>query len=259
MFQPLMSASAALRNQQTRLDKIANNVANINTTAFKSFRLDLTDSRYVDGITPGRARNPDANQQKGHGILIGGITMDFRGGNIQVTGIDLDFSLEGEGFFTVGKLGEDALYTRNGRFSLSVEADGTYLVNASGLYVLDPNGARIRVPDNTIKFDAGLDGTITFITSGPEENTTVDLGIFTFRNLTGLHSVGSSLFAAEESAGERMVPEGTVLRQGTLESSNVNLPEEVTRMIRTQRAFQLASRALTTADEMEGIANNMRR
>jgi flagellar basal-body rod protein FlgG len=97
------------------------------------------------------------------------------------------------------------------------------------------------------------------IFTAPDEEVTVNFGIFTFRNLMGLNSAGSSLWTVGEGTGERRVPEDTALRQGMLEGSNVDLADEMTRMMRTQRAFQLASRALTTADEMDGVANNMRR
>ena len=253
----MMSAASALKKQQIRLDTIANNVANVNTTGFKNSRVDFKDSFYANGITPGPARNPEANQQKGHGLMLAGIGTDFTGGIIQVTGIPLDFALEGEGFFVLGDLNGNVFYTRNGNFTLSAEADGNYLVNAGGLYVLDTNGERIRVPVGATRIEVGTGGEMIF--TSPTEVTTANLGIFTFRNITGLHSIGNSLFTESDSTGERLVPENTVVRQGALEGSNVNLADEITRMMRTQRAFQLASRALTTADDMEGVANNMRR
>jgi flagellar basal-body rod protein FlgG len=258
MFQSLGNAAAALRHQQTRLDTVAHNISNINTVAFKSSRKDFQTALYATGHTPGPARTPDGNQQRGHGTVLAGITMDFRQGFIQVTGINLDFALQGEGFFSVGDLDGNVFYTRNGNFMISAEAGGNFLVNGEGLYVLDPNGMRIQVPDNTRSIDVGIDGAINFaLTTG--ENISSALGVFTFRNLKGLESAGGSLFVATEASGGRTVPAGTIVRQGALEGSNVELAEEMTRMIRAQRAFQLASRALSTADEMEGIASQMRR
>jgi len=257
MFQAIGTASAALKKQQMRLDKVATNVANANTVAYKNFRLDFKDSRYSTGIVPGGPRNPEANQQRGHGVLVAGIGIDFRGGGLQVTELPLDFALEGEGFFSVGDLSGNVFYTRNGNFTLSAEADGNYLVNANGLYVLDADGQRIRLPVNTTSISVNTSGDMIF--TSINEETTARLGVFTFRNQTGLLSIGNSLFAEGEASGERLLPEGTRVRQGVLEMSNVSLGEEMTRMIRTQRAFQLASRALSTADDMEGIANNMRR
>ena len=257
MYQAMMIAATGLKNQQQRLDTIANNVSNVNTVAFKGVRLDFKDALYTAGIVPGPPRTPEGNQQRGHGVMIAGIAKDFRGGYLQVTEGLLDLALEGEGFFELGDLNGNILYTRNGSFTLSDEADGLYLVNSNGLYVHDADGARIVVPDGTEDINIGYDGLVRF-THG-EEETTVTLGVYTFRNVTGLLSEGDSTYAESVASGEKIPAENTKVVQGALEGSNVNLAEEMTRMIRTQRAFQLASRALSTADDMEGIANNMRR
>ena len=257
MYQAMMTAASGLRNQQQRLDTIANNVANINSTAFKSVRLDFKDALYTAGITPGPARTPEGNQQRGHGVMIAGIAKDFRGGNLQVTNRPLDVALDGEGFFELRDLNGNIFYTRNGSFNLSAEDDGAYLVSSGGLYVHDIAGERIQVPAGTEMISIDSDGTIRFLVG--EEEATAVLSVYTFRNLTGLLSMGDGTYAESEASGERLPAEGTRVEQGALEGSNVNLGEEMTRIMRTQRAFQLASRALTTADDMEGIANNMRR
>jgi flagellar basal-body rod protein FlgG len=256
MFEAKMIAATGLHNQQRRLDTIANNVANINSTAFKGVRLDFKDALYTNGIIPGRARTPEGNQQKGHGVMVAGTTKDFRVGSIQITDRPLDFAIEGEGFFSVRDMNGNIFYTRNGAFNISAEFDGAYIVNGDGLYVLDDAGERIRLPAYADTIHVETDGTIRFV-AGDEEGF-IRLGVFTFRNLTGLHSEGGGLYSETDASGDRFASDA-VIRQGSIEGSNVNLAEEMTRMIRTQRAFQLASRALTTADEMEGIANNMRR
>ena len=257
MYEAVMIASTGLQNQQRRLDTIANNVANVNTTAFKSARLDFKDALYTAGIVPARPRTPEGNQQKGHGVMIAGIAKDHSTGIIQRTDRTLDVAIEGEGFFALEDVNGDTIYTRNGCFNLSVETDGVYLVNGDGYYVQDAEGMRVLVPERTETINIGTDGAIMF-TAG-EEETTVTLGIYTFRNITGLLSIGNSNYSESISSGERLPAENAMIRQGTIEGSNVDLAEEMTRMIRTQRVFQLSSRALTTADEMEGIANNMRR
>jgi flagellar basal-body rod protein FlgG len=257
MFQAMRTAATALRSQQIRLDTIGNNIANLNTTAFKGTRINFRDALYTTGITPGPPRTPDGNQQRGHGLMIASARTDFNGGNLIRTEAVLDFALEGEGFFQLGDLAGNTFFTRSGHFTISAEADGNYIVNANGLYLLDVNGERIRMDSLTHTINVGTDGEMVFIS--PDGETTANLAIVTFRNLTGLYQLGSSLFQESEASGEMLVPEGTIVRQGMLEGSNVELAQEMTRMIRTQRAFSLASRALTTADEMEGIANNMRR
>jgi len=257
MFEAKMIASTGLQHQQRRMDTIANNVANVNTVGFKTVRLDFKDALYTAGIIPGPARTSGGDQQKGHGVLLAGIAKDFSTGAFQTTERDLDVAIQGEGFFELGDNEGNIFYTRNGNFNLSVEDDGIYLVNADGLYVHDAEGERILVPYGTHTINISPDGVITFTAN--DEEITATLGVFTFRNITGLLSAGNGNYSESPASGERRPAEEAILRQGVIEGSNVSLAEEMTRLIRTQRAFQLASRALTTADEMEGIANNMRR
>jgi len=259
MYEAVMIASTGLQNQQRRLDTIANNVSNINTTAYKNSRLDFKDALYTAGIVPARPRTPEpeGNQQKGHGVMVEAITKDYKQGSFIRTDRQLDLAIEGEGFFALEDVDGNTVYTRNGCFNLSVEADGVFLVNGDGLYVRDINDARIEIPEFTETISVNGDGTLVF-TAG-EEETTVTLGVYTFRNLMGLLSAGEGNYSESVASGERRPAEGAVIRQGVTEASNVNLAEEMTRMIRTQRAFSLSSRALRTADDMEGIANNMRR
>jgi len=258
MYEALSIAATGLRNQQNRIDTIAGNVANANTVAYKSARLDFKDALYTTGVVPGPPRSPDENQQKGHGLMVAGIGRDWRNGNFERTERMLDFAIEGEGFFALMAPGGDTIYTRGGNFYLSTEATGTYIVNSNGLYVLDQNGGRIRIPAGTTSIETDTSGTIRFVNNSVELGRAT-LGIFTFRNLTGLASAGEGNYTQTPAAGTRLPAGGAIIRQGILEQSNVNMAEEMTRLIRTQRAFQLASRALSTADDMEGIANNMRR
>jgi len=251
-------AATGLRNQQVRIDTIANNVANANTVGYKSARLDFKDAMYTYRLTPSYPRSPEENQQKGHGLMIAGIGRDYRTGNFERTERMLDFAIENEGFFSLQEPGGRTVYTRNGNFNLSVEAGGTFIVNGEGLYVLDANGARITVPFGTDSINVDVDGSIEFRSHDTVLGTS-RFGIFTFRNLTGIEAAGNGNFVQTPAAGARLPANDALVRQGILEGSNTNLAEEMTRLIRTQRAFQLASRALTTADDMEGIANNMRR
>ncbi|MDR2571922.1 MAG: flagellar hook-basal body protein [Oscillospiraceae bacterium] len=250
-------AASGLRNQLLRIDSIAHNVANVNTTAYKNSRLDFKDSLYTTGIYPGPARSQDGNLQKGHGLLPSAMTRDYKPGNIQSTERELDFAIEGEGFFSFADINGGIVYSRNGAFNLSTEMGGLFLVNGDGFYVLDDNGDRIMIPPGTDTINIGENGLMQFY-GNDDILGEVTLGIFTFRNLHGLDTSGSRNFIPTPIAGERLQADVTV-RQGMLEGSNVDLGEEMTRLIRTQRAFQLSSRALTTADEMQGIANNMRR
>ena len=258
MFSALSIAATGLRNQQFRIDTIGSNVSNVNTVGYKSARLDFRTALHTVGRTPGPVRSPEENQQAGHGVMLAGIARDWRGGAMQRTDRDMDFALENEGFFTIQNPDGTLMFTRNGNFSLSPEPGGLFFTNAQGAYVLGADGERIMMPLDATSVASDNFGNLRFM-RGDEILGEAALGIVTFRNLKGLEAIGSSNFMAGPSAGEMLPADGVVVRQGTLEISNVNLAEEMTRLIRTQRAFQLASRALTTADDMEGIANNMRR
>ncbi|MDR2600637.1 MAG: flagellar hook-basal body protein [Oscillospiraceae bacterium] len=258
MYSAKSIAATGLKNQQLRLDSIAHNVANVNTVGFKTKRLDFKDALYVTGLTPAKARSPGENQQKGHGVMVAHIVRNFRPGNLVSTGHPFDLSIEGEGFFSLRSPSGEIVYTRNGNKSLSVEEDGSYFVNSEGFYFLDREGNRIAMPPEATNFAVDIDGTIRFL-NGPEEVGRTFLGVFTFQNLHGLAALGDANYMHDVAAGDRFLATDAVVRQGFLEGSNVDLGEEMTRIIRTQRAYQLASRALTTADEMEGVANNMKR
>lgn len=252
-------AAAAMSMQQIRLDTIGNNVANVNTAGFKSARIDFQTAMYTTGLNPSFPRSPEEHNQRGHSVLIAGIGRDWRTGHVQRTERELDFAIEGEGFFTLVDPEGEVVFTRVGAFNISAEPEGRFIVNSNGLYVLDPDGERIEIPfplDSMVVSDTG---TIRFILNDEEVGIS-QLGMVTFTNIGGLEQAGNGIFRYAESAGEILeVREDTRIHQGMLEGSNVDLAEEMTRLIRTQRAFQLASRALTTADEMEGAANNMRR
>ncbi|MDR3310585.1 MAG: flagellar hook-basal body protein [Oscillospiraceae bacterium] len=259
MYEALHIAATGLRNQQRRLDSIANNIANSNTVGYKAERLDFKTALYTAGIVPGPPYSPDANQQKGHGVMVTAVARDFFTGNMQTTENELDFAIEGKGFFEIEDASGNITYTRAGNFYVSTLSDGTKaLVTGSGSFVRDADGQRITVPDGTTGFSASLDGELSFL-DGTGSPPSVKLGIFTFTNETGLSSEGSAKFSETEVSGTKTTEGAGSLRQGTLEQSNVQLANEMQRMIRAQRAFSLSARALTTADDMEGIANAMRK
>ena len=259
MYTAMLIAASGIQRQQRRMDEISHNVANVNTVAFKTSRLDFKDAMYTAGLTPAQPRTPEGNQQRGNGVMVAGATKNFSVGIIRGTDRPLDVAIEGEGFFSLEDASGTTVYTRAGNFYFGVDEDGytSWLVNGEGHWVLDADGARIQVPDGTTLTEIDENGVITFTAGG--EMTVVPLGIFTFRNVTGLLALGGGSYLESEASGERLPVEGVRIRQGAIEGSNVDLSEQMTLLIRTQRAFSLASRALTTADEMEGIANNMRR
>jgi len=257
MYGAMMTAATGLANQQRRLDVIANNIANANTAGFRSARVDFKDAMYTAGLVPGTARTPEGNQQRGHGVLVSATTRNFNSGELRMTERDLDVAINGEGFFTLSDMEGNLFYTRNGVFHLSAEGGERFLVDVNGLYVLDTDGNRISVPLDAQGIFIDQSGAIRF--SDNDIAPAATLAVYAFRNKMGLHAAGNGTFTETDASGERIAASDAQIIQGAMEMSNVNIMEQMTMMVRTQRAFQLASRALTTADEMQGIANNMRR
>lgn len=268
MLQSNFSAKSAILAQQQRLDIIANNLANVNTVGFKASRADFKDMIYVT-MQRNEAPQDDLNMERGNGILLGATTRDFMAGSAQQTGNPSNLLLEGEGFFTIQDADGNLAYTRDGTVMLSPEGDEMFLVTPQGYYFLDDNGERINVAGATSmqNISVSRDGTVSVITITPATATTPpvttieargNLGIASFTNRKGLDSHGGNLFYASATSGEAQNDTTTRVRQGMLESSNVDMATEMARMIRAQRAFSFASRALVTADEMDGKANQLR-
>lgn len=251
MMTAVNTAASGLKNQQRRLDVISNNVANINTTGYKTARLDFKDAIYTRMKDPSNLASTE-NLQKGHGLMASGITHTMKTGMISVTGNEMDVCIEGSGFISIqNQLGEK-LYTRAGALCVSPSAEGNYLVTGDGHFVLDENGKRILFPDGSTISEKGE-------IFDKDKNKIASMGIFDFDNSGALESVGNSSFRPTMASGEPFKATNFNLKSGALEASNVDLAQEMTLMIRTQRAFQLASRALTTADSMDGLSNNIRR
>ena len=253
MIQSLATAAAGLSAQQQKIDIIANNISNVNTAAYKS-----TDARFKDTLYTAM-ENPDleaqeANLQKGTGVALASTDVDFTQGSVISTGNPLDLMINGDGFFELMTASGEVVYSKNGAFTVSSEEDGGYLVNSQGDYVLDADGDKILVPEGASEFIVQSDGRI--IIDGTQ---TQQLGIYTFENTQGLLSVGDSCFSETAASGEAVAASDCTVTQGALEGSNVNLASELTRLIEAQRVFSLASQALQTADDMEGLANNIRR
>lgn len=252
MMRAIYSAGSGLKGQQARMDNIANNLANVNTTGYKATRLDFKDALYAAMDAPlGGAE--ESNLLAGAGVLTGGISTGFTSGTLTATDATLDLAIAGRGFFTVENADGEQLYTRGGSFGLSVEDNGNYLVTGQGYYVLDDQGQRIALPDSAqgVRVDAA--GTVS-----TAEGTIATLGIADFTNPDGLLYAGDTCFRVSEVSGQPFAADGAQVQQGVLEGSNVDLAQEMTLLIRSQRAYSLASRALTTADQMEGLANNIR-
>ncbi len=253
MIQSGYTAALGLKTQQARVDAIANNIANISTIGYKSTKVDFKDALYQAMLDPS---DPESTQnlQRGCGVLLSGTSKVFTQGTPQQTGIETDLYIDGQGFFSVQAPDGNVYYTRDGNFSKSVEAGGTYLTTAKGYYVLDVNGNKIQLQGDSMTVSGSGQ-----ISADANSAAYATIGLVTFPNKQGLTAVSDNLFAESATSGEPVqAGNETHILQKTLEGSNVELGTELTRLMRAQRAFSLASRALTTADEMDSYANSMR-
>lgn len=257
MIQSLHTAALGMKGQQTQIDTIANNIANVDTLGYKKSRANFKDALYVAMQDPTNAESEE-NLLKGVGTLVSSITKTFSLGIIQDTGRTLDVALVDEHtFFTVADNNEEPVYTRDGSFGLSEEDGEVFLVTGSGNYVLDDGGNRIALEGNVEQIMIDEYGNIynNDISTEPFAR----LGLASFQNVEGLKAIGNNYYVETEASGEATAVEKADVKQRALERSNVDLAEEMTNLIKAQRAYQISSRILKTADEMEEVANNLRR
>jgi len=252
MMQSGYTAALGIASQQRRMDVIANNLANVNTIGYKADRVDFKDALYQ---TMRRVIQPqeDINMRRGCGTLVSGVMVDFEQGGIQTTNVDTNLYIKGDAFFKVLTPQGQVLYTRDGTFSKDAQG---YLVTGAGNYVLDQNNQRIQVQGN--KFIISPEGQIS-MEDGP---VYAQLGLVVFPNKEGLLNVAGNTFNVSEASGQpRQINanDGVSVISGAVESSNVQLANEFSRLVRAQRVFQFSSRALSVADSMDEKAINARR
>jgi flagellar basal-body rod protein FlgG len=252
MRQAMVAAKQAVLSQQLRVDAIANNVANVSTTGFKSTRVDFKDSLYSTMDNPVLDNDMDNNLLCGSGVSLDATNIDFTQGADIETGQPLDFAIEGDGFFQVLKENGEVIFTRSGSFNTAAIDGVNYLVTPQGYFVLDSSGNKIMMPETGTDFSISEKGII-----GNDDGEFGTIGLFQFTNPNGLSAAGDTSYTETAASGAPVIDENSTIVQGKLENSNVDLAQELTLLIRSQRAYSLASRALTTSDEMLGLANNM--
>ncbi|MCM2674733.1 flagellar basal body rod protein FlgG [Alkalicoccobacillus plakortidis] len=273
MIKSMYSGISGMKNFQTKLDVIGNNIANVNTYGFKKSRVTFQDlvSQQLAGATAAQAdgRGGINSKQVGAGSSLGSIDTIHEGSTSQFTGRSLDLSIEGEGYFAVTD-GDQTFYTRSGNFYLD---EGGYLVTAEGYRVLGSDDQTISVIDmvggdlNDISsFSIGKDGSINIV--GSNEDVVVDerqIGLVKFANTSGLSKSGGNLFVPTANSGQPSAigapgANGTgAINASSLEMSNVDLSEEFTEMIVAQRGFQSNSKIITTSDEILQELLNLKR
>ena len=233
------TAATGAGTHQSKLDVISNNMANINTDGYKSKSAVFADLIY-NNINQAQQ---SASLKSGTGTTLEATDIDFRKGNYVQTGNPLDFAITGEGYFAVqNPQTQEIFYTRDGSFAMSqpYDFDGeTFdLVTKEGYYVLDSYQEPLQLTDS---------------------DQDLDLGIFRFPISNGMQSAENARFLPAEKNGEpEMITEQSQLERGYVEASNVDLANEMSRVIETQRAYQFAIRMIQTSDEIEGIVNSLR-
>ncbi|MCQ6258853.1 flagellar basal-body rod protein FlgG [Pseudomonas sp. Q11] len=253
MLPALWVAKTGLSAQDTNLSTISNNLANVSTTGFKRDRAEFQDLLYQVKRQPGAQSTQDSELpsglQVGTGVRIVGTQKNFNAGSLQTTEQPLDMAIDGRGFFQILQPDGTTSYTRDGTFHL--DSNGQ-IVNASG-FALEP---AIIIPNDAQTFTVGRDGTVSISVAGnPAAQVIGNLQTADFINPAGLQAVGNNLFLETAASGAPQVGTpglngfGTTL-QNTLETSNVSTVEEMVNMITTQRAYEMNSKVISTADQM---------
>lgn len=258
----LLTAATGMEAQQTKIDSIAHNLANVNTTGYKKGRTEFEDLFYETLRAPGAQAasgiTTPVGVQIGHGVKLGGVSKLFTPGDRVSTGNELDLAIDGEGFYQVQRPDGTTVYTRDGTFKR--DRDGN-VVTTHG-YALIPS---IQIPQNAENVTILPDGTVSVLEAGQSTPSNVgQIELARFANPAGLRALGNNLFTPSESSGSAQTgtPDSDGLgatTQGFLENSNVNVAEELVNMILAQRAFEVNSRVIQTGDQMMQTAANMTR
>lgn len=271
MVRSLWTAATGMIAQQTNVDTIANNLANVNTTGYKTQTNEFKSLLYQNIQTKTTSANGDvkpSSAQVGLGVRNASITSNFKTGAFLDSTSDTAFALDGKGFFAVRGLDGQNYYTKNGDFQFSLATNGNMLSTKAGLPVLDTEGKPIILDNKYIvsNITVSKDGEICY----PDDQNNpqplgIKIGVYQFNNPNGLEKMDSGLYKQTAASGQAINEEGnnnvekTQVIQGYLEGSNVQVVDEMVNMIVAQRAYELNSKAITASDEMMQQANNLRR
>lgn len=272
MMRALWTAASGMIAQQTNVDNIANNLANVNTTGYKSSTAEFKTLLYQTiqtRTTTANGENKPTAAQVGLGVRNSSITTHFTQGPTTASENPFAFAIEGDGFFAVrGTDGVD-YYTRCGDFQMALSADGgMMLCTSEGYPVLDQDGQPIELSEEyeASKLAITSDGEICY---PDESNNPVSLGIriglYQFTNPAGLENMSGSLYGVTAASGEAMEESSNAnlkkssIHQGYLEGSNVQVVDEMVNLITAQRAYEMNSKAIQAADDMLSQANQLKR
>jgi len=262
MIKAMRTAASGMIAQQMNVDNVANNLANVNTTGFKRSKIEFQDVLYQNFRKAGSASalgsEVPVGLAIGYGSRASATSRLYTEGDLSPTGNPLDLAINGDGFFQIQHPDGTIAYTRDGAFKIS--GDGR-IVNSDGFY-LDPE---ITIPLDATAVSVGTDGTVEVKVAGQIEPTTVgQIELARFVNPAGLEKLGRNLLVATRASGDPLTDIPTQsglgqIDQGYLEMSNVKVVDEMVNMIVAQRAYEMNSKAIKTADDMASIANNLKR
>lgn len=272
MVRSLWTGATGMIAQQTNVDNIANNLANVNTTGYKSEMMEFKSLLYQDIQTRTTTANGDTNKpigaEVGLGVRNSSIMSIFTQGNFNSTESDTDFAIDGKGFFGVRGDDGNTYYTRNGHFIFGEGVDGITLLNSDGMPVLSTEGNPIVLAENQVASEVTFnqDGELFY----PDENGDyksmgVAIGLWQFANPAGLQKEGGSLYDVTEASGGAITEatskdlQKSTLKNKYLEGSNVQIADEMVNLIVAQRAYEMNSKVITTSDEMLQQANSLKR
>lgn len=273
MVRSLWSAASGMIAQQTNLDVIANNLANVNSTGYKAetaeFKSLLYQTMQTETTTANGANKP-ISAQVGLGVRNSSVTSIFNQGSLLASESPTAFAIEGKGFFAVKDLDGSTKYTRNGNFTFATGGGNTLVLSTSdGLPVLTTNGQPIKI--STTQYDVSK---ITVDASGnlcyPDATNNAQpmgmrIGLYQFNNPSGLEKVNDTMYNVSAASGPALSEatnaqlDKSKVVQGYLEGSSVQVVDEMVNMIVAQRAYEMNSKAITTTDQMMEIANNLKR
>jgi flagellar basal-body rod protein FlgG len=262
MIRALYTSATGMNAQETNIDVISNNLANVNTTSFKKSRADFQDLMYQYVVQPGAPTsqstlNP-SGIQVGLGVKTAAVQKVFTQGDLTSTGNQLDVAIEGDGFFQITRPDGTLAYTRSGALQLNQNGE---LVTSDG-YLISPG---ITLPNDAQGVTISKDGFVSVKQPGVAQATQVgQIAGVRFPNNSGLRVMGGNLYEETQASGAPL--QGIFsqqgfgsVSQGFLESSNVSVVEQVVNMITAQRAYEASSKGITTADEMLSQAINLKR
>ena len=262
MSRALYTAATGMIAQQMNVDNISNNLANVNTTGFKRSQLEFQDVLYQNYRRAGTASAIGSEVPTGlaigYGTRASSTVRQFTEGNLTPTGNPLDLAISGDGFFQVQHPDGSTVYTRDGAFKISSEGQ---IVTSDG-YFLTPE---MSIPEDATAVSVGSDGMVEVLVSGQTDPVQVgQIELARFVNPAGLTAIGRNLLVPTGASGDPITDIPTQsglgdINQGYLEMSNVKVVDEMVNMIVAQRSYEMNSKAIQTADDMAGIANNLKR